>query len=166
MHLFLEVSISASVRICESTACFPVPILILFLGWLSHIRSTLARLPLFSLFITLYRLLRAPPRPFKPGPRIINAGIWTVHFGIDNLYLLTYWSDWTGIYVQVGTTTTKLKPIFIFLPLFDHWIPTLRMSIHTCFAHVFFHLLPPPRTPGRKSAQGGRNRPRITWGFM
>ena len=50
----------------------------------SHIRSTLTLLPLFSLFITLYRLPCAPPQLFKLGPRIINAGIWTVHFGIDN----------------------------------------------------------------------------------
>jgi hypothetical protein len=50
----------------------------------SHIRSALALLPLFSLLITLYRHPRAPPQPFEAGPRIINAGIWTVHFGIDN----------------------------------------------------------------------------------
>ncbi|KAF7330483.1 Protein cwh43 [Mycena venus] len=24
------------------------------------------------------------PQPFKPGPRILTAGIWTVHFGLDN----------------------------------------------------------------------------------
>jgi hypothetical protein len=29
-------------------------------------------------------LPRAPPTPFKPGPRILTSGIWTVHFGIDN----------------------------------------------------------------------------------
>ncbi|KAF7975727.1 hypothetical protein HWV62_8699 [Athelia sp. TMB] len=25
-----------------------------------------------------------PPVPYSPGPRIITAGIWTIHFGIDN----------------------------------------------------------------------------------
>ena len=50
----------------------------------SQIRTALALLPLLSLLTTLYRLPRAPPQPFKPGPMIINAGIWTVHFGIDN----------------------------------------------------------------------------------
>lgn len=34
--------------------------------------------------VTVYRLPSSPPQPFKPGPRIIRAGIWTVHFGFDN----------------------------------------------------------------------------------
>lgn len=34
--------------------------------------------------VTVYRLPSSPPRPFKPGPRIVQAGIWTVHFGFDN----------------------------------------------------------------------------------
>ncbi|KAH8117743.1 Frag1/DRAM/Sfk1 family-domain-containing protein [Phellopilus nigrolimitatus] len=34
--------------------------------------------------VSLYRTPINAPRPFKPGPRIIRAGIWTVHFGMDN----------------------------------------------------------------------------------
>jgi hypothetical protein len=34
--------------------------------------------------VTVYRLPSSPPQSFKPGPRIIQAGIWTVHFGFDN----------------------------------------------------------------------------------
>lgn len=49
-----------------------------------HIGALLSTLTLLSLLSTLYRLPQAPPQPFKPGPRIINTGIWTVHFGIDN----------------------------------------------------------------------------------
>lgn len=41
----------------------------------------------FSLFSTISRLSPVPPRPHKQGKtdkRILNAGIWTVHFGFDN----------------------------------------------------------------------------------
>lgn len=41
-------------------------------------------LSVLSVLGTLYRWPSAPPRPFVPGPRILNAGIWTLHFGIDN----------------------------------------------------------------------------------
>lgn len=49
-----------------------------------HFRNLLFIFPILSLFTTLYRLPQSPPHPFKSGPRILNAGIWTVHFGIDN----------------------------------------------------------------------------------
>ncbi|GLB40582.1 putative frag1/DRAM/Sfk1 family protein [Lyophyllum shimeji] len=44
----------------------------------------LAVVSVLSVLGTLYRWPSTPPRPFQPGPRIFNAGIWTVHFGIDN----------------------------------------------------------------------------------
>lgn len=37
-----------------------------------------------SFLATMYRWPTEPPRPHRPGPRIIRAGIWTVHFGIDD----------------------------------------------------------------------------------
>jgi len=49
-----------------------------------HTRILLTVITLASLLTTLYRLPRASPSPFNPGPRIINSGIWTIHFGIDN----------------------------------------------------------------------------------
>ena len=49
-----------------------------------HTRVLLTVVTFLSLLTTIYRLPRAPPIPFKPGPRIINSGIWTIHFGIDN----------------------------------------------------------------------------------
>lgn len=32
----------------------------------------------------MYRWPTKEIKPFRPGPRIIRAGIWTVHFGIDD----------------------------------------------------------------------------------
>ncbi|KAJ7773105.1 Frag1/DRAM/Sfk1 family-domain-containing protein [Mycena metata] len=51
---------------------------------LSYSRITLACFSVASLLVTLYRTPAGFPQPFKPGPRIFNAGIWTVHFGMDN----------------------------------------------------------------------------------
>lgn len=34
--------------------------------------------------ISVYRTPLDAPRPYRPGPRIIRAGIWTVHFGMNN----------------------------------------------------------------------------------
>jgi len=34
--------------------------------------------------ISVYRTPVNAPRPYRPGPRIIRAGIWTVHFGMNN----------------------------------------------------------------------------------
>lgn len=50
----------------------------------SYAKNLLAALSVLSALASLYHLPAAPPRPFHPGPRIINAGIWTVHFGVDN----------------------------------------------------------------------------------
>lgn len=34
--------------------------------------------------ISVYRTPVDAPRPYRPGSRIIRAGIWTVHFGMNN----------------------------------------------------------------------------------
>lgn len=48
-------------------------------------KTVLALISVLSVLGTLYRIpLGTPPTPYKPGPRIVNMGIWTVHFGIDN----------------------------------------------------------------------------------
>ncbi|TRM66791.1 Frag1/DRAM/Sfk1 family-domain-containing protein [Schizophyllum amplum] len=46
--------------------------------------ATLAICCILGLATSLYRQPLAAPRPYSPGPRIITAGIWTVHFGFDN----------------------------------------------------------------------------------
>ncbi|KAJ7722557.1 Frag1/DRAM/Sfk1 family-domain-containing protein [Mycena maculata] len=53
-------------------------------GLLSYSRNTLACFSIASLLVTMYRTPTGFPQPFKPGPRILTAGIWTVHFGMDN----------------------------------------------------------------------------------
>ena len=50
----------------------------------SYFRYLLAAASILSVLITLYRLPGQSPQPHKPGPRILTAGIWTLHFGIDN----------------------------------------------------------------------------------
>jgi hypothetical protein len=50
----------------------------------SYARTLLALLSVSSMLVTLYRWPSRPPHPYHPGPRILTAGIWTVHFGIDN----------------------------------------------------------------------------------
>lgn len=47
-------------------------------------KNLLGVLSVLSLLATLYRWPANAPRPHRPGPRILRAGIWTVHFGIDN----------------------------------------------------------------------------------
>ncbi|KAG6909998.1 hypothetical protein DXG01_013998 [Tephrocybe rancida] len=47
-------------------------------------KGLLAVVSVLSVLGTLYRWPSSPPRPWRSGPRIFNAGIWTVHFGIDN----------------------------------------------------------------------------------
>ncbi|KIL67488.1 hypothetical protein M378DRAFT_185572 [Amanita muscaria Koide BX008] len=54
-------------------------------GWVTTLtKRFLALVTLLSVLITLYRW---PPMavPARPGPRIVNAGIWTVHFGFNNV---------------------------------------------------------------------------------
>ncbi|KIK80643.1 hypothetical protein PAXRUDRAFT_36135 [Paxillus rubicundulus Ve08.2h10] len=50
----------------------------------AHMPTLLGFLSLISVLITLCRWPTMGPRPYKPGTGIFNAGIWTVHFGIDN----------------------------------------------------------------------------------
>ena len=40
---------------------------------------------LVSVLVTLLRWPAMGPRPYKPETRLFNAGIWTIHFGIDNV---------------------------------------------------------------------------------
>ena len=48
-------------------------------------KTLLALVSVLSVLGTLYRTpFGMSPTPYKPGPRIVNMGIWTVHFGIDN----------------------------------------------------------------------------------
>ncbi|KAJ7127156.1 Frag1/DRAM/Sfk1 family-domain-containing protein [Mycena epipterygia] len=51
---------------------------------ISYSRATLACFSIASLLVTMYRTPTGFPQPFKPGPRILTAGIWTVHFGMTN----------------------------------------------------------------------------------
>ncbi|KAH7928277.1 hypothetical protein BV22DRAFT_1083401 [Leucogyrophana mollusca] len=50
-----------------------------------YVRTLLALLSLSSVLVSLYKWPAIGPTPYKPGTRIFNAGIWTVHFGIDNV---------------------------------------------------------------------------------
>jgi hypothetical protein len=50
----------------------------------SFVCALLALLSVSSPLVTLYRWPTSPPQPYHPGPRILTAGIWTVHFGMDN----------------------------------------------------------------------------------
>ncbi|OCH90334.1 hypothetical protein OBBRIDRAFT_887775 [Obba rivulosa] len=50
----------------------------------AYARRTLAVLSILSFVVTLYRSPSNIPKPYRPGSRIVRAGIWTVHFGIDN----------------------------------------------------------------------------------
>ncbi|KAJ4479963.1 Frag1/DRAM/Sfk1 family-domain-containing protein [Lentinula aciculospora] len=47
-------------------------------------RTTLALISVLGVLATLYRLPATPTQPFRPGHRMLRAGIWTIHFGIDN----------------------------------------------------------------------------------
>lgn len=46
--------------------------------------TLLALLCISSVLVTLYRWPSTPPRPYHPGARMVTAGVWTLHFGIDN----------------------------------------------------------------------------------
>ncbi|EAU85636.2 hypothetical protein CC1G_06349 [Coprinopsis cinerea okayama7 len=46
--------------------------------------TSLAVISIASLLTTIYRHPMVPPKPHKPGSKLVNAGIWTVHFGINN----------------------------------------------------------------------------------
>ncbi|KAJ4480022.1 Frag1/DRAM/Sfk1 family-domain-containing protein [Lentinula aciculospora] len=46
--------------------------------------TTLALISVLGVLATLYRLPATPTQPFRPEHRMLRAGIWTIHFGIDN----------------------------------------------------------------------------------
>lgn len=46
--------------------------------------ASLALITVASFAATLYRLPMVPPKPHKPASRMVQAGIWTVHFGMNN----------------------------------------------------------------------------------
>ncbi len=50
----------------------------------SKAKTMLTTFALLSLLVTIYRWPVNAPRPYRPGHRVLRAGIWTVHFGIDN----------------------------------------------------------------------------------
>lgn len=52
-------------------------------GQLRHIRTTIFLTIITSLLVTVHRW-PPPPTLLKSGRRIVNAGIWTVHFGFDD----------------------------------------------------------------------------------
>lgn len=62
----------------------PLPPLTLSKSVKSRAKSLLAIFTLLSLLFTMYHRPADAPRPHRPGPRILRAGIWTVHFGLDN----------------------------------------------------------------------------------
>lgn len=50
----------------------------------SRVQTSLGVFTLISVLVSMYRSPSQAPQPYRPGPRILRAGIWTVHFGIDN----------------------------------------------------------------------------------
>lgn len=50
----------------------------------SKSKAALGVLTLASLLVSMYRWPTQAPQPHRPGPRVFRAGIWTVHFGIDD----------------------------------------------------------------------------------
>ena len=48
-----------------------------------HVRTTIFFTIITTLLVTIYRW-PPPPTLLKSGRRIVNAGIWTVHFGFDD----------------------------------------------------------------------------------
>ncbi|KAK1229087.1 Protein cwh43, partial [Marasmius sp. AFHP31] len=50
----------------------------------SFSRATVALISVLGVLATLYHFPSRPPTPHRAGPRMVRAGIWTVHFGIDN----------------------------------------------------------------------------------
>ncbi|KAG6370470.1 hypothetical protein JVT61DRAFT_12093 [Boletus reticuloceps] len=51
----------------------------------TRIPVILCLLSLSSVLVTLLHWPAVGPTPYKPGTRTFNAGIWTIHFGIDNV---------------------------------------------------------------------------------
>lgn len=63
----------------------PNPLLRISTSTRTQIPAVLCLLSLVSVSVTLFHWPAVGPRPFKQGTRIFNAGIWTIHFGIDNV---------------------------------------------------------------------------------
>ncbi|KAK7033044.1 protein cwh43 [Favolaschia claudopus] len=53
-------------------------------NFVSYSRGAIACFAFFSFAASVYRISSRFPQCFKPGPRILTAGIWTIHFGLDN----------------------------------------------------------------------------------
>lgn len=49
-----------------------------------QMQALVALLSVLSVLVTLYRLPVSPPQPYHAGDRLLTAGIWTLHFGMDN----------------------------------------------------------------------------------
>ncbi|KAF9111335.1 hypothetical protein BGX27_005068 [Mortierella sp. AM989] len=49
-----------------------------------YTKLALAGLVLSSIFVCLRRVPRTAPQPYHPEHKLITAGIWTIHFAIDN----------------------------------------------------------------------------------
>ncbi|KAG0246448.1 hypothetical protein BGX31_002102 [Mortierella sp. GBA43] len=49
-----------------------------------YTRLTLSVLVLSSVFVCLRRYPRSTPQPYHPEHRLVTAGIWTIHFAIDD----------------------------------------------------------------------------------
>ncbi|KAH8100162.1 Frag1/DRAM/Sfk1 family-domain-containing protein [Cristinia sonorae] len=62
----------------------PAPRLIIPSSLRSRISNTIVGITILSLVVTMYRWPTTVVKPYRPGPRIVRAGIWTVHFGIDD----------------------------------------------------------------------------------
>ena len=62
----------------------PAPALRLSASAKTRAKNVLGVLTITSLLATLYHWPVNPPQPYRPASRIVRAGIWTVHFGIDN----------------------------------------------------------------------------------
>ena len=65
-------------------ATSPLPDMHLSSSIKSRIQASLGLLTLVSVLASMYRWPSQTPQPYRPGPRILRAGIWTVHFGIDD----------------------------------------------------------------------------------
>lgn len=50
----------------------------------THVSNTIIGIVILSLLTSMYRWPSIVVQPHRPGPRMIRAGIWTVHFGIDD----------------------------------------------------------------------------------
>ena len=58
------------------------------ISFLPHFKALiLSILAIFATLNGIATIVKVPsisPQPFRPVPRIVRAGIWTVHFGMDN----------------------------------------------------------------------------------